>query len=153
MATGTYRVRWWSQHHKDKLERSFSDCRFWSTIHYIKSNGKTGRPQPVNPKKVKRYHWTGGPELANPKKIQPMYTNLRLRWLTDDISLAEHAIVGPFDFVKLHVAKQGLKRRVIRENYHIDEVYWKELTKRSQEFDIDLGPLFQKPLASMPTQV
>ena len=103
---GLYRCQWYIRHHKDCTERLIMECRFWTDIREMQQDGTLGNIWSVIPLRVNDFL----------KKHQNYV------WHQDDIYLACHRLVGPFQFLTTG-------RKKLKYPNMIDDKQWKELEK------------------------
>jgi hypothetical protein len=127
---GVYRLRWYRQYLEDVHLRSVVNSRFWPDVWTLRTDGTFGHPHAVRPSRATRV------TAEDPT----------LHWKSGDVSLAEDLIVGPFEFSQVRIPMQGPKRQAVSEENRIDEMYWKILTDRAHQFEVDVSQIRLTPV-------
>lgn len=118
---GMYRVRWWVELY-DTKSRPLSQCWFWPDIRVLRSNHTLGAHKAVPPDKVEAW-------LERCKD---------LAWYQLDVNLYASAIVGPFNFVQIHM-------QLGKENYRVAYKYWEILLAKGPTKGVDITNVNQQP--------
>ena len=107
---GVYCCQWYNRQYEDCKKYPTTECRFWPEIITKNQDGILVKILPVIPSKVHNL-------LQNNKKYV---------WYQYDISLAEHMLVGPFQF-------GTIGRNKLKYPNMIDDKQWKELDKERRK--------------------
>ncbi len=128
--SGIYQVRWWTQQHEDRINRSIVDSRFSPEIFQQRTDETIG----------KRFH-------INPDKTMVILAkDTTLIWKSEAFELAECIIVGPFFFSTLKVSESNeAKRRAVTEPNRIINRIWQILERRAPLFRVSVDNIREAP--------
>jgi hypothetical protein len=100
--SGICQVRFWTQQHEDRVNRSIVDSRFWPKVYRKRTDGTPGKRFPIKPDKATTI----------------IAADASLAWKSEAFELAEYIIVGPFFFSTIKVSEHHeTKRRTVTEPY------------------------------------
>ncbi len=125
--SGIYQVRWWTQQHEDRINRSIVDSRFWPEVYRNNTDG------------TKRFS-------MKPDKVMALSKDASLIWKSEAFELAECIIVGPFFFSTLKVSESNeAKRRAVTEPNRIINKIWQILERRAPLFKVSVDNIREAP--------
>ena len=101
-----YRYRWYIINHEDCAKHPITECQFWPDIEEMQQDGTLVKMWPVRPLLLNEF-----------LKKRRGYV-----WYQDYVSLAEHSLVGTFQF-----GTTGRKK--LKYPNMINKKQWKELEK------------------------
>ena len=116
---GVYRCRWYIRNVEDSTKKTIAECRFWPEIREMKEDGTMGKIVVLRPTKVEA-------QLQWQDRV----------WYQDDISLAEHRLVGPFNFASQRPRRNGSEMPLL---HTVEETYWRELEREGKRKGVDVS--------------
>ena len=80
-----YQCKWWIKHHQDSASCKTKECRFWLEVWQRDGEGVLMWLVAVWLDWYKRFLWKNGGKY---------------KWFQDQVCLAEHLLVGPFELIQ-----------------------------------------------------